>query len=65
MTNLIYDRIYPVSPQYLVKVNDDYFRLDASESQIDVEHGIVFFSKNKSVVAMFRLEDVKSYWRII
>ena len=38
--------------------------VEASSSKVDTENGIVTFQSGDSVKAMFRLDDVKAFWRI-
>lgn len=38
--------------------------VEASSSKVDTENGIVTFQSGDSVKAVFRLEDVKEFWKI-
>lgn len=52
-------------PLYSVELIDcGFVIIEASSSKVDAENGIVTFQSGDSVNAMFRLEDVKEFWRI-
>ena len=62
----MYTEIKPIIPTYLVQTTKDAFcYVEAGRCTVDTEHGIILFAKNDSVQAMFRLEDVKAFWRVI
>ena len=54
----IFDGINFVKPTYLVKTDKDV-------CSIDTDLNIICFYDKESVQAMFRVEDVKAFWRII
>lgn len=39
--------------------------VEALRSKVDTENGIVTFQSGDSVNAMFRLKDVKEFWRVV
>lgn len=52
-------------PLYSVElIGCGFVIVEASSSNVDTEKGIVTFQSGDSVEAMFRLEDVKEFWRI-
>lgn len=52
-------------PLYSVELmGDSFVIIEASSSKVDTENGIVTFQSGDSVNAMFRLKDVKEFWRI-
>lgn len=54
-----------VNPLYSVElIGDSFVIVEASSSKVDTENGIVTFQSGDSVNAMFRLKDVKEFWRI-
>lgn len=62
----MYTKIKPVIPTYLVQTTKDGFcYVEAGRCTVDTEHGIILFRKKDSVQAMFQLEDVKMYTRIV
>lgn len=61
----IFDGINFVKPTYLVKTDKDVYHIQASTCSIDTDLNIICFYDKESVQAMFRLEDVKAFWRII
>ena len=62
----MYTGIKQIIPTYLVQTTKDgVWYVEASRCTVDAEHGIILFYKNDSVQAMFRLDDVKAFWRII
>ena len=60
----IFADISTTKPIYLVRTGKNLIHIPADRSSVDAEHGIVTFSDKNSVQAMFRLEDVKAFWRI-
>ena len=62
----MYAGIKPITPTYLVQItNDCADYVEASRCTVDVEHGVILFYKNDSVQAMFQLENIGSFWRVI
>lgn len=61
----IFDGINFVKPTYLVKTDKDVYHIQASTCSIDTDLNIICFYDKESVQAMFRVEDVKAFWRII
>lgn len=60
--------IYPteiIKPVYLVETNKSVCHISASTCSIDTELKIICFYDKGSVQAMFRVNDVKAFWRII
>lgn len=54
-----------VNPIYSVELIGCRFVLvEALSSKVDTENGIVTFQSGDSVKAMFRLKDVKEFWRV-
>lgn len=52
-------------PVYSVElIGCEFVIVEASSSKVDTEKGIVTFQSGDSVNAMFKLEDVKGFWRI-
>lgn len=62
----MYAEIKPITSTYLVQItNDCVYYVEASKCTVDTEHGIILFYKNDSVQAMFQLENIDSFWRVI
>ena len=62
----MYTEIKQIIPTYLVQTTKiDFCYVEAGRCTVDTEHEIILFFKNDSVQAMFRLEDVKAFWRVI
>lgn len=54
-----------VNPIYSVElIGCEFVNVEASSANVDTENGIVTFQSGDSINAMFRLEDVKGFWRI-
>lgn len=54
-----------VQPAYSVElVGCNFVLVEASDCKVDTENGRIIFQSGDSVKAMFRLEDVKEFWRI-
>lgn len=52
-------------PLYSVGLMGDSFVIvEASSAKVDTENGVVAFQSGDSINAMFKLEDVKEFWRI-
>ena len=56
---MIYVDAKPIEPVYAVETDDGFCHISATELNI-----ICFYNKD-SVNAMFRVEDVKNFWRVI
>lgn len=55
-----------VKPIYSVELMwDNFVTVEASSAKVDTENGIVTFQSGDSINAMFRLEDVKEFWRVV
>lgn len=62
----MYTGIKQIIPTYLVQTTKDgVWYAEASRCTVDAGHGIILFYKNDSVQTMFRLEDVKAFWRVL
>lgn len=62
----MYTGIKPIIPTYVVQTTSDCaYYVGASRCTVDVEHGVILFYKNDSVQAMFQLENIGSFWRVI
>ena len=64
MDNTIYGDVQFIIPTYLVETRKGACHVSAATCSIDTELGIICFHDNESVQAMFRVEDVKAFWRI-
>lgn len=52
-------------PLYSVELmGDSFVIIEASSAKVDTENGVITFQSGDLVSAMFRLEDVKAFWRI-
>ena len=65
MDNTIYGDVKFIIPTYVVETKKGEYHVSGTMCSIDRELGIICFYDNGSVQAMFRLEDVKAFWRII
>lgn len=55
-----------VKPIYSVELmGGNFVNVEALRSKVDTENGIVTFQSGDSVNAMFRLEDVKEFRRVV
>lgn len=63
--NTIYGTAKLIEPTYVVNLNGETCHIGASGSQVDSDNGIVKFEHKGTIVAMFRLEDVESYYKIL
>lgn len=63
--NDILDALELVKPTYLVKTDKDIYRIQASTCSIDTDLKIICFYDKGSVQAMFRVDDVKTFYKII
>ncbi|RHV07229.1 hypothetical protein DXB97_04355 [Firmicutes bacterium OM07-11] len=61
----IYDDVKPIPITYHVVTESDEYRVTGKRCEIAQDDGIILFLNDDSVQAMFRLEDVKMFWRII
>lgn len=62
----MYTGIKSIIPTYVVQITSDcVYYVEASRCTVDTEHGIILFYKNDSVQAMFQLENIDSFWRVI
>lgn len=60
----IFDGLNFMKPTYLVKTDKDVYRIQASTCSIDTDLKIICFYDKGSVQAMFRVDDVKTFYRI-
>lgn len=63
--NDILDALKLVKPTYLVKTDKDVYHIQASTCSIDTDLNIICFYEKGSVQAMFRVDDVKTFYKII
>ena len=61
---MIYDDVKSIRPIYLVETDKSVYHIPASTCSIDSELKIICFYDRGSVQAMFRLDDVKAFWRV-
>lgn len=62
--NDIFDTLRFAKPTYLVKTDKNVYRIQASTCSIDTDLKIICFYDKGSVQAMFRVDDVKTFYRI-
>lgn len=62
--NDILDALKFVKQTYLVKTDKDVYCIQASTCSIDTDLKIICFYDKGSVQAMFRVDDVKTFYRI-
>ena len=61
----MYTGIKQIIPTYLVQTTKDgVYYVEAGRCTVDTEYGIILFYKKDSVQAIFRLDDVKAFWRV-
>ena len=54
-----------ITPTYSIElIGGNFVIVEASSSKVDTENGIVTFQSGDLINAMFRLDDVKWFWRI-
>lgn len=63
--NDIFDTLKFVKPTYVVKTDKNVWRIQASTCSIDTDLKIICFYNKGSVQAMFRVDDVKIFYKII
>lgn len=63
--NDIFDTLRFVKPTCLVKTDKNVYRIQASTCSIDTDLKIICFYDKGSVQAMFRVDDVKTFYKII
>ena len=63
--NDIFDALRCVEPTYIVKTDKDISHRQASTWSIDTDLKIICFYDKGSVQAMFRVDDVKTFYKII
>ena len=61
----IYDGVEPIQMEYHIVTENVEYRVMANHCEIAQDDGIVIFSNEDSVQAMFRLDDVKAFWRVV
>ena len=62
---LIYDGVKPIPITYHVVTDDGVFIVEAKRCEIAQDDRLVIFLNEDSVQAMFRLDDVKAFWRVV
>lgn len=65
MSETIYGDIKPIKPIYVVETDNEICHVSATKCLVDPEWKIVCFCIGDSVQAMFRLENIKNFWRVI
>lgn len=60
----IFDGLNFMKQTYLVKTDKDVYHIQASTCSIDTDLKIICFYDKGSVQAMFRVDDVKTFYRI-
>lgn len=63
--NDILDTLNFMKPTYVVKTDKDVWRIQASTCSIDTDLKIICFYDKGSAQAMFRVDDVKTFYKII
>lgn len=63
--NDILDTLNFMKPTYVVKTDKNVCRIQASTCSIDTDLKITCFYDKGSVQAMFRVDDVKTFYKII
>ena len=63
--NDIFDTLRFVKPTYLVNTDKNVYRIQTSTCSIDTDLKIICFYDKGSVQAMFRVDDVKTFYKII
>lgn len=63
--NDILDTLNFMKPTYVVKTDKNACRIQASTCSIDTDLKIICFYDKGSVQAMFRVDDVKTFYKII
>lgn len=53
-----------IEPTYVVETDNIICHVPATRCSIDTELKIICFYNKDSLNAMFRVEDVKNFWRI-
>lgn len=61
----VYGDVKPIRPLYCVKTNKEFFHITATTCSIDTDLKIICFYDKGSVQAMFRLDDVNAFNRIV
>ncbi len=62
--NDIFDALNFMKPTYVVKTDKNVCRIQASTCSIDTDLKVICFYDKGSVQAMFRVDDVKTFYRI-
>lgn len=62
---LIYDGVKPIRTTYRVVTYDAVYCVESNRCEVAQDDGIILFINNDSVQAMFRLDDVKAFWRVV
>lgn len=65
LMNDIFDALRFVKPTYVVKTDKNVYHIQASTCSIDTDLKIICFYDKGSVQAMFRVDDVKTFYKII
>lgn len=61
----ISDELNFMKPTYVVKTDKNVCRIQASTCSIDTDLKIICFYDKGNVQAMFRVDDVKTFYKII
>lgn len=62
---MIYDGVEQIKIIYHVMTKSAECRVTGNRCEISRDDGIILFLDNDSVQAMFRLDDVKAFWRVV
>lgn len=62
---MIYDGVEQIKIIYHVMTKSVEYRVTGNRCEISLDDGIILFLDNDSVQAMFRLDDVKAFWRVV
>ena len=65
MLGVLCGDIKPIEPTYVFETDNSICHIPATRCSIDTELKIICFYNKDSVNAMFRVEDVKNFWRVI
>ena len=65
LMNDILDTLNFMKPTYVVETDKNVWRIQASTCSIDTDLKIICFYDKGSVQAMFRVDDVKTFYKII
>lgn len=63
--NDILDTLNFMKPTYVVKTDNNVYHVQVSTCSIDTDLKIICFYDKGSVQAMFRVDDIKTFYKII